>query len=79
MKVGTYAILLGAWAPVSPTGCVLDIGCGSGIIILMLAQRSPDSVTIDAVEVEREASTQAQENRQASPWASRITVVNRLC
>lgn len=77
MKVGTDAILLGAWAPVPQTGCVLDIGCGSAIITLMLAQRSPDTVTIDAVEVEPEASMQAQENRQASPWVSRISVVNR--
>ncbi|MCW2477374.1 tRNA1(Val) (adenine(37)-N6)-methyltransferase [Candidatus Symbiopectobacterium sp. NZEC151] len=77
MKVGTDAILLGAWAPVPQTGCVLDIGSGSGVITLMLAQRSPDAVTIDAVELEPEASAQAQENRQASPWASRITVVNR--
>ena len=77
MKVGTDAILLGAWAPVPQTGRVLDIGCGSGIIPLMLAQRSPDVVTFDAVEVEPEASAQAQENRQASPWASRITVENR--
>lgn len=77
MKVGTDAILLGAWAPVPQTGCVLDIGCGSGIITLMLAQRSPDAVTFEAVEVEAEAGAQAEENRQASPWASRISVVNR--
>lgn len=76
MKVGTDAILLGAWAPVPQAGCILDIGCGSGVIALMLAQRSPDVVRLDAVEVEPEASTQAQENRQDSPWASRITVVN---
>ena len=76
MKVGTDAILLGAWAPVPQTGRILDIGCGSGVIALMLAQRSPEAVMIDAVELELEASTQAQENRQASPWASRITVMN---
>ncbi|MFT8210986.1 MAG: tRNA(1)(Val) (adenine(37)-N(6))-methyltransferase TrmN [Symbiopectobacterium sp.] len=76
MKVGTDAILLGAWSAALQNGRVLDIGCGSGIISLMLAQRSPDAVIIDAVELETEASMQAQENRLASPWASRIVVVN---
>jgi tRNA1Val (adenine37-N6)-methyltransferase len=74
MKVGTDAILLGAWAPVAGARRVLDIGCGSGLIALMLAQRTPDAVMIDAVELDAAAAQQAQENAAQSPWSSRILV-----
>ncbi len=74
MKVGTDGVLLGAWAPVAGVRRILDIGCGSGLIALMLAQRTPAAVTLDAVELESAAARQAEENVQASPWAARITV-----
>ncbi|KHN50003.1 tRNA(1)(Val) (adenine(37)-N(6))-methyltransferase TrmN [Pectobacterium fontis] len=74
MKVGTDGILLGAWAPVSSATRILDIGSGSGLLALMLAQRSAPHVQIDAVELDSAASQQAQENIAASPWADRITV-----
>lgn len=74
MKVGTDGVLLGAWAPVAGVRRILDIGCGSGLIALMLAQRTPDDVSIDAVELECSAAAQAQENVAASPWAHRIAV-----
>lgn len=74
MKVGTDAILLGAWAPVAGVRRILDIGSGSGLIALMLAQRTPSQVMIDAVELEPEAAQQAQENVQQSPWPERIRV-----
>ncbi len=74
MKVGTDGVLLGAWAPVAGARRILDIGCGSGLIALMLAQRTPQQVTLDAVELDSEAAAQAQENVQASPWGARITV-----
>lgn len=74
MKVGTDGILLGAWAPVAKAQRVLDIGTGSGLLTLMLAQRTPDAVTLDAVELDPEAAAQARENADASPWAKRITV-----
>lgn len=74
MKVGTDGVMLGAWSPVSKARRVLDIGTGSGLLALMLAQRTPSTVTIDAVELDEEAAAQAQENAQASPWADRITV-----
>lgn len=74
MKVGTDGILLGAWAPVSRAKRVLDIGTGSGLVALMLAQRTPESVSIDAVELDEQAASQAQDNAQASPWAERFTV-----
>jgi tRNA1Val (adenine37-N6)-methyltransferase len=74
MKVGTDAILLGSWAPVAGVRRILDIGSGSGLIALMLAQRTPSPVEIDAVELEPEAAGQAQENVQQSPWPERIRV-----
>ena len=74
MKVGTDAILLGAWAPVAGVRRILDIGSGSGLIALMLAQRTPSPVEIDAVELESEAAQQAQENVRQSPWPARIQV-----
>jgi tRNA1Val (adenine37-N6)-methyltransferase len=74
MKVGTDGILLGAWSPVSRAKRILDIGAGSGLISLMLAQRTAENVVIDAIELDAEAAAQAKENAQASPWASRLMV-----
>ncbi|MEC5318935.1 tRNA1(Val) (adenine(37)-N6)-methyltransferase [Brenneria populi subsp. brevivirga] len=74
MKVGTDGVLLGAWAPVSGARRILDIGCGSGLIALMLAQRTGDDVPIDAVELDAAAGHQASENIAASPWSERIKV-----
>ena len=75
MKVGTDSILLGAWADVSDiTGKILDIGSGSGLLALMLAQRTTDSVQIDAVELDDNAALQATENFAQSSWASRMAL-----
>ena len=74
MKVGTDGILLGAWAPRGWGKRCLDIGAGSGLLALTLAQRTDDSVMIDAAELESEAAAQAQENINQSPWAERINV-----
>jgi tRNA1Val (adenine37-N6)-methyltransferase len=75
MKVGTDSILLGAWADVSDiTGKILDIGSGSGLLALMLAQRTTDSVQIDAVELDDNAALQATDNFAQSPWAARIAL-----
>ncbi len=71
MKVGTDGVLLGAWT--SPHGQrILDIGTGSGLIALMLAQRNPDAI-IDAIDIDPDAVRQAQANFKASPWANRLT------
>ena len=74
MKVGTDGVLLGAWAPLAQAQRVLDIGSGSGLIALMLAQRSAESVLIDAVELDEAAAAQARDNVQESPWPERIQV-----
>lgn len=68
MKVGTDGVMLGAWAPVSRARHILDIGSGSGLLALMLAQRTANDVTLDAVELDEQAAGQAQENVQASMW-----------
>ncbi|MGL5036519.1 MAG: tRNA1(Val) (adenine(37)-N6)-methyltransferase [Aeromonas sp.] len=75
MKVGTDGILLGAWTPIVNPSRVLDIGCGSGLIALMLAQRSQLACQIDGVELDKSAAAQARENVAASPWAARVTII----
>lgn len=72
MKVGTDAVLLGAWCNLSQTGHILDIGTGTGIIAMMAAQRS--SALIDAIEIDEEAYRQALENCKKSKWEDRISV-----
>ena len=74
MKVGTDGILLGAWAPIVQVKHVLDIGTGSGLLALMLAQRTDNRVMLDAVELDEEATAQARENVATSPWGARIQV-----
>ena len=75
MKVGTDAVLLGAWADVAQARRVLDIGTGTGIIALMVAQRSKASIT--AVDLDADAVEQAKENVLRSPWSDRIEVIHQ--
>jgi tRNA1Val (adenine37-N6)-methyltransferase len=76
MKVGTDAVLLGAWAMVDNyPDSVLDIGAGTGVISLMLAQRS-DAMTIDAVEIDEQAHEQCVENFELSDWGDRLFCYN---
>ncbi|MCB0193081.1 MAG: methyltransferase [Anaerolineae bacterium] len=72
MKVGTDGVLLGAWVDVAGAERILDVGTGTGLIALMLAQRG--SARIDAVEIDGAAAQQAQENIEQSPWADRVQV-----
>lgn len=72
MKVGTDAVLLGAWAEVGQATNILDIGTGSGVIALMLAQRAPESC-ITGIDIEPSAARQADFNFRQSPWADRLT------
>ena len=75
MKITTDACIQGAWAIVAgDTHKVLDIGAGTGLLSLMLAQRS-GQLHIDAVELDAEAATQCAENVAGSPWADRIRVI----
>ncbi|MEZ2416099.1 tRNA1(Val) (adenine(37)-N6)-methyltransferase [Muriicola sp. E247] len=72
MKIGTDGVLLGAWTAVAHRPInILDIGAGTGLIALMLAQRS-NAETIDAIEIEEAAYEQCVENFEASPWADRL-------
>ncbi|OOF36225.1 tRNA1(Val) (adenine(37)-N6)-methyltransferase [Rodentibacter heidelbergensis] len=75
MKVGTDSILLGAWADVEQAKKVLDMGCGSGLLALMLAQRSSADCFISAVELDPNAAQQARENIAHSPWLERINLI----
>lgn len=74
MKVGTDGVLLGAWAPMNNVKCVLDVGTGTGLIALQLAQRNKQARII-ALEIDFAAVTQATENVFRSPWADRIKVI----
>jgi tRNA1Val (adenine37-N6)-methyltransferase len=77
MKVGTDGVLLGAWTCVQGADYILDAGTGSGLIAIMLAQRS--SARIEAVEIEYNAYRQAVENSAACPWNERIRVHHISC
>ena len=73
MKIGTDAVLLGAWSPIRQATRILDIGTGCGIIALMLAQRSTEfGSQISAIEIAADAATQAVENFAGSPWPNRL-------
>lgn len=74
MKTGTDAVLLGAWAGIDGAFRILDVGTGSGIIALMMAQRS--EAVIDAVEIDEVSAQLAAENAAKSPWAGRINVIH---
>ncbi len=74
MKVGTDGCLLGGWFDCSNSKNILDIGCGSGLISIMAAQRCNAQVT--GIEIDRNASMQALENVKNSPWAERIEIIN---
>lgn len=75
MKVGTDGVLLGAWAPVQGAHRILDVGTGTGLVALMLAQRSLPDAEVVALEIDGSAAAQAKENVARSPWKERIEVV----
>ena len=80
MKVTTDACLFGAWAAQEiqtseeEIQTVLDVGCGTGLLSLMLAQKN--RVSIDAVEIDKEAAQQAIENIESSPWKENINIIH---
>lgn len=75
MKVGTDSVLLGAWTDCMSASRVLDIGCGTALLSIMIAQRNPLAI-IDAVEIDHSAASQATDNVASSPFSSRIHVTN---
>lgn len=76
MKVGTDGVLLGAWTDIENATKILDIGTGTGVIAVMMAQRF-ESAQIHAVEIEESAWSQADQNCKASPWADRLQVFHQ--
>lgn len=75
MKISTDGVLLGAWADCSHAKLIADIGSGSGLIALILAQRCP-SAEIFAVEIDSKACGDADANFSLSPWPERLTLCN---
>lgn len=73
MKVGTDGVLLGAWVDASNCQRILDIGTGTGVIAIMLAQRNAEA-QVTAVEIDREAAALARSNFQNAPWSQRLAV-----
>ncbi len=72
MKVGTDGVLLGAWANIENTKSILDIGTGTGLIALMLAQRC--NAIVDAIEIDKAAFSEAYCNTEQCPWSERISI-----
>ena len=72
MKVGTDGVLLGAWAQIKKNECILDVGTGTGLISLMLAQKADGSCRIDAIEIEKGAIEDAILNIKNSRWNESI-------
>lgn len=76
MKVGIDGVLLGAWTPIQAHDRkILDIGTGSGLIALMLAQRNIEA-SISAIDIDENACRQAEINFESSPWNARLSVKN---
>ncbi|MES2622354.1 MAG: methyltransferase [Bacteroidota bacterium] len=73
MKVNTDGVLLGAWAEVNGAETILDIGTGTGVIALMMAQRNTNAL-IDAIDIDESAYLQAKENFELSQWNLRLQV-----
>jgi tRNA1Val (adenine37-N6)-methyltransferase len=74
MKVGTDGVLLGAWAEVTTAQRIVDIGAGTGLIALMLAQRCNAAIT--AIEIDEQAALQAAANVAASPFSHQVFVIH---
>ncbi|CAG8998246.1 MAG: tRNA1(Val) (adenine(37)-N6)-methyltransferase [Candidatus Celerinatantimonas neptuna] len=74
MKVGTDGILLGAWSHLEDACRILDIGCGSGLITLMAAQRSASNTTVEGIDIDADAVSQAALNASFCPWYERLLI-----
>ncbi len=74
MKVGTDGVLIGAWADTDKSEAFLDVGTGTGLIAMMLAQRGAEKIY--AIDINESSVDIAKKNVRNSPWADRITVGN---
>ena len=74
-KVGTDAMLLGAYIDTSRQSLALDIGAGTGVLSLMLAQRNP-TIQITCIEIDEKSSEECSTNIKESPWSNRIQLIN---
>lgn len=74
MKVGTDGVLLGAWCSVHGKSA-LDIGTGTGIIAIMLAQRNPQ-INVLGIEIDEDSAEQAEKNMKHSPWDKRLSCLH---
>ena len=75
LKVGTDAVLLGSWTSATDTQHILDIGTGTGILAIMLAQKS--SAQVDAIDIDEASCAEATENVLSTPWQGRISVIHQ--
>ncbi len=73
MKIGTDSVLLGAWANTKNAHNILDIGTGTGVIALMMAQKNT-TANIYAVEIDEASAKEAQQNAADSPWKNRLII-----
>lgn len=71
MKIGTDGVLIGAWAEAASARQVLDVGCGCGVIALMIAQRAA-AANITAIDIDPDSVTEATENFNKSRWSNRL-------
>ena len=76
MKVGTDSILLGSWLEPGNATQILDIGTGSGLLAIMLAQKSNSAARITAIDIDENAVTQSRLNSKACPWPEKIDVIH---
>ncbi|XOV80878.1 MAG: tRNA1(Val) (adenine(37)-N6)-methyltransferase [Aestuariibacter sp.] len=74
-KVTTDSLLLGSWCHIENVHHALDIGTGSGLLALMLAQRIENYAMVDAIDIDAAAVAQAKENVSNSPWPEKIKVI----
>lgn len=73
MKVGTDSIMLGSWVQTRNVQRILDIGTGSGLLGIMLAQKTQDTCLIDGIDIDATAISQAKDNAKNCPWSQRLT------
>ncbi|GAA0361784.1 tRNA1(Val) (adenine(37)-N6)-methyltransferase [Bowmanella denitrificans] len=77
MKVGTDSIVLGSWVNPNKAQTILDIGTGSGLLALMMAQKSHNEVQILGIDIDHNAITQARDNARLSPWPHKLVFEQR--